>query len=81
MGFLHCENMSRGFIDSFGMNGLSNKRMGLEEKDIQKKKNVAQLLAPFLLFLVVLFLIAKMILIKNNLKKILLFIAKKLVPL
>jgi hypothetical protein len=34
MEFLHCENIWRAIIGSFGMNGLNNKRMGLKEKKI-----------------------------------------------
>jgi len=54
MRFLHYENIWRGFIGSFGMNGLNNKRMGFKEKAIQQKRGMAQLLAPFLPFLVIL---------------------------
>jgi hypothetical protein len=37
MEFWHCENIWREIIGSFGMNGLSKKKMGLKEKEIQKK--------------------------------------------
>lgn len=50
MEFLHCENIWRAIIGSFGVNGLSNKRMKLKEKEIQQKNNLAQLLTLILFF-------------------------------
>ncbi len=41
---LHGENIWRAIVASCGVNGLSNKRMGLKEEEIQRKKSLAQLL-------------------------------------
>jgi len=45
--------------------------MGLKEKEIEQKRGLAQFLTLFLHVLVIIFLTVKMILIKDNLKKIL----------
>jgi hypothetical protein len=45
--------------------------MGLKEKEIEQKKGLAQLLTLSSHVLVIIFLTVKMILIKDNLKKIL----------
>jgi hypothetical protein len=45
MGFLHCENIwTRAIINNFGMNGVNEKKKGLKEKNIWKKKGLARFL-------------------------------------
>jgi hypothetical protein len=54
--------------------------MKLKEKEIQQKNNLAQLLTFFLFFLVIWFLLIKLILIKKKFEKdFVLFITKELV--
>jgi hypothetical protein len=60
-------NIWRLVIDNFGLNGMNGKKLGLKKQGKLQRKNLAQFLALFQLSLVVLFLIARMVLIKRML--------------
>jgi hypothetical protein len=53
MEFWHCENIWRAIIGSFGVNGLSKKKGGIERKRNPTKKCLAQIFHYFCFSLII----------------------------